>query len=105
MTVQGTCTPAFELVRSALTKLIDSRDDVGASAAVVLHGELVADVWGGHIDAARTQPWTRDTIINVFSTTALARSGSHGLARGSSAPWPDWASTSGAWTFTMRESH
>jgi CubicO group peptidase (beta-lactamase class C family) len=69
MRVAGTCTPEFELVRSALEKLIESGDDIGASAAVVLRGELVADVWGGHSDAARTQPWTRDTIINVFSTT------------------------------------
>jgi CubicO group peptidase (beta-lactamase class C family) len=69
MRVAGTCAPEFELVRSALGNLIESGDDVGASAAVVLRGELVADVWGGHVDAARTQPWTHDTIVNVFSTT------------------------------------
>ena len=69
MTVEGTCAPEFELVRSTLGKLIESGDDVGASAAVALHGELVADVWGGHIDAAHTQPWARDTIVNVFSTS------------------------------------
>ena len=29
----------------------------------------VVDIWGGHIDEARTQPWQADTIINVWSTT------------------------------------
>ena len=32
-------------------------------------GEPVVDLWGGHADAARTRPWERDTIVNVFSTT------------------------------------
>jgi CubicO group peptidase (beta-lactamase class C family) len=26
-------------------------------------------VWGGHVDDARTRPWDRDTITNVFSTS------------------------------------
>jgi CubicO group peptidase (beta-lactamase class C family) len=69
MTVEGVCAPAFAPVRRALSGLIESGQDVGASAAVMLRGELVADVWGGHLDEARTQPWLRDTIVNVFSTT------------------------------------
>ncbi len=39
------------------------------SVAVVLDGEPVVDIWGGHKDAARTESWERDTIVNVFSTT------------------------------------
>jgi CubicO group peptidase (beta-lactamase class C family) len=27
------------------------------------------DLWGGYMDAARTRPWERDTIVNVWSTT------------------------------------
>jgi CubicO group peptidase (beta-lactamase class C family) len=69
MTVEGTCTPQFEPVREALGALLDSGQDIGASAAVVLEGELVADVWGGYVDEARTRPWRQDTIVNVFSTT------------------------------------
>src|SRR6185369_473703 len=66
---QGTCESAFEPVRDALGALIDSEKDVGACAAVVHEGKLVADVWAGHTDEARTTPWERDTIINVWSTT------------------------------------
>jgi len=29
----------------------------------------VVDLWGGHADSARTRPWERDTIVNVFSTS------------------------------------
>ena len=27
----------------------------------------VVDLWGGHADAARTRPWERDTIVNLYS--------------------------------------
>jgi CubicO group peptidase (beta-lactamase class C family) len=34
-----------------------------------IDGEVVADIWGGYRDEARTGPWTKDTITNVWSTT------------------------------------
>jgi len=66
--IHGTCDERFETVREALAANFDAGLEVGASAAVVLDGELVADVWGGVIDDDGT-PWQRDTIINVYSTT------------------------------------
>ncbi|MCW2557553.1 MAG: EstA family serine hydrolase, partial [Mycobacterium sp.] len=30
--------------------------------------------WGGHADAARTRPWTSDTIVNVWSSTKTVTS-------------------------------
>ncbi|KAB2349060.1 serine hydrolase domain-containing protein [Actinomadura rudentiformis] len=66
--IHGTCDDRFGGVRDALAASLD-RDDVGASAAVFLDGEPVADLWGGHADEARTRPWERDTIVNVWSTT------------------------------------
>src|SRR4051812_18895122 len=67
--VQGTFDPAFEGVRDALAANLDSGADVGASVAVIVDGDTVVDIWGGHIDEAKTQPWQQDTIINVWSTT------------------------------------
>jgi CubicO group peptidase (beta-lactamase class C family) len=67
--VHGTVAPGFEGVREALRNNLRSGLDVGASAAVTLDGVIVADVWGGHLDADRTQPWLEDTVINVWSTT------------------------------------
>ena len=67
--IHGTVAPGFEGVREALANNLRSGADVGCSAAVTIDGELVADVWGGHLDPARTQPWLEDTIVNVWSTT------------------------------------
>lgn len=67
--VQGACKPGFEGVRDAIANTLDTGQDVGACAAVVVDGELVADVWGGFTDEARTTPWQADTITNVWSTT------------------------------------
>jgi CubicO group peptidase (beta-lactamase class C family) len=67
--VFGTCDPAFEGVRAALASNLDQGQDVGACAAVTVGGRLVADVWGGFQDPAKTIPWAEDTVINVWSTT------------------------------------
>ena len=67
--IQGTCDDRFEAVRAAFQQNFDQGLDIGASVAVYLEGEPVVDLWGGHLDEARTVPWERDTITNVWSTT------------------------------------
>jgi CubicO group peptidase (beta-lactamase class C family) len=67
--VQGTCSDHFEPVRVALAERLASGDELGASIVINIGGETVADMWGGFRDEARTVPWTRDTITNVWSTT------------------------------------
>jgi CubicO group peptidase (beta-lactamase class C family) len=59
----------FAGVADALAANLERGVDVGASVAVVLDGEPVVDIWGGDRDKDRTEPWERDTIVNVFSTT------------------------------------
>ncbi|KLJ07116.1 beta-lactamase, partial [Blastomyces silverae] len=68
-TVQGDFDPAFAPVKEVLQKLIDTNEELGASIIVNIDGRDVVDIWGGHRDEARTTPWTRDTITNVWSTT------------------------------------
>jgi CubicO group peptidase (beta-lactamase class C family) len=53
----------------ARSRLPTAHGEVGATVAVSVGGKLVVDLWAGHADAARTRPWTRDTIVNVASTT------------------------------------
>ncbi|RZS77553.1 CubicO group peptidase (beta-lactamase class C family) [Motilibacter rhizosphaerae] len=65
---RGTCDPRFDHVRSTFEELLQ-HDEGGASVAVVLDGELVVDLWGGYVDAARSAPWERDTIACLNSTT------------------------------------
>ena len=67
--VAGTCGERFEPVRAALAAQLASGEELGASIVVNVDGETVVDIWGGFRDEARTAPWTRDTITNVWSTT------------------------------------
>ena len=67
--IHGTCSDRFAAVREAFTANFAAGREVGASFAATLGGELVVDLWAGDADAARTRPWQRDTIVNVFSTT------------------------------------
>jgi CubicO group peptidase (beta-lactamase class C family) len=99
--IQGTCAPRFAAVRETFAKNLAAGREVGASFAATLDGEPVVDLWAGSADAARTRPWQRDTLVNVFSTTkAMAALCLHMLAdRGQldlDAPvaryWPEFAS-------------
>ncbi len=67
--VQGFVHDGFEKVRETFAKNFETGADVGASFCVTKDGETVVDLWGGYADAAKTRPWARDTIINVYSTT------------------------------------
>ncbi len=67
--VDGDWEPGFYQVRDALAADIDSGEELGASVVVDIDGRRVVDIWGGHCDSARTRPWVRDTITNVWSTT------------------------------------
>ena len=69
VTIEGTCDARFERVREAFADNFESCREVGASVAIALDGHLVVDLWGGWADKARTRRWTRDTIVNVYSTT------------------------------------
>ena len=67
--IHGTCDTRFAPVREAFERNFDKRGDVGASFAMTVEAEFVVDLWGGHRDAAATQPWLEDTIVNVYSST------------------------------------
>jgi CubicO group peptidase (beta-lactamase class C family) len=67
--IEGTCDPKFNRVKDAFVENFEKRNEVGAAAAVMLDGKSVVDIWAGHADKAKTRPWTRDTLVNVYSTT------------------------------------
>ena len=66
--IHGTCTPEFEAVRTAFAANFDQGLEQGASVSVTHHGETVVDIWAGDRDL-EGNPWERDTIVNVWSTT------------------------------------
>jgi len=67
--INGTCDSRFERVRETFSGAFESGAELGAAVHVVIDGETVVDLWAGWMDEAHAQPWTRDTLVNVFSTT------------------------------------
>ena len=67
--ISGKCEEQFSAVSDAFRANLESGEDVGASVAVTVDGEMVVDLWGGYLDATKQQPWLEDTIVNVYSTT------------------------------------
>ncbi|MEU3527726.1 serine hydrolase domain-containing protein [Streptomyces sp. NPDC038707] len=98
--VHGHCDPRFGAVREAFEENFRTRGELGAAMAVTVAGQTVVDLWGGWADPARTRPWERDTVVNVWSTTkGVVALGAHLLAdRGLldldapvAAYWPEFA--------------
>ena len=67
--ISGTVDPRFAAVRDAFAQNFADGLDHGGAVAVFAGGKLVADLWGGHADAAQQKPWARDTLVNVWSVT------------------------------------
>ncbi len=74
MEINGTFDDRFSSVRDAFAANFDpdrTPEEVGASVAITVDGELVVDLWAGTVtgDDGVEKPWDRDTIVNVWSTT------------------------------------
>ncbi len=96
----GTCSARFDSLRELFAAKLESGEDLGASLAVNIDGEMVVDLWGGWADEARTVPWTENTITCVFSTTktmtslaalVLVDRGELDLDANVAAYWPEFA--------------
>ncbi len=64
----GVLRKAFASVGDAFCENFTEGLELGAAFAVVIDGELVVDIRGGHVDKAKQQPWTDDTLTCVYST-------------------------------------
>ena len=98
--IEGRCDNAWQGVAEALSQSLAAGDDLGASVCLVVDGEPVVDVWGGHQDRAKTLPWTEDTLACVYSSgkAVLSALVLREVSRGAldyEAPvaevWPDFA--------------
>ncbi|MEI6487155.1 MAG: serine hydrolase domain-containing protein [Sphingomonadales bacterium] len=92
--VHGFVDPRFAAVRTAFAAALERGDDLGASFAATIDGELVIDIWGGWADAGKTRPWQEDTIVNVYSTTKTM-----------TALTALWLADQGALSFEQRVAH
>jgi CubicO group peptidase (beta-lactamase class C family) len=67
--IEGICDPKFQAAADIFQRNFDTDADLGASFCATVEGEVVVDLWGGFADEARSKPWKKDTIVNVYSTT------------------------------------
>jgi len=67
--VHGEYDPRFADLAKALEDELVNGGEVGAALAVDVDGVNVLDIWGGHTDATKAVEWSRDTIVNVWSST------------------------------------
>jgi CubicO group peptidase (beta-lactamase class C family) len=67
--IQGRTDARFARLCEAFASCFADGLEHGASVSVFADGKMVADLWGGHADAARTRPWRADTLVNVWSVT------------------------------------
>ncbi len=69
MEIHGHCDSAFDRVKDAFIENFRERREVGASAAVTIDQRMVVDLWAGLARRDPQSPWTRDTIVNVYSAS------------------------------------
>ena len=67
--IQGYCNPKFERVADAFAKNFAENQEVGASIAATVEGEMVVDLWGGFADQKTSRLWEKNSICCVFSAT------------------------------------
>jgi CubicO group peptidase (beta-lactamase class C family) len=100
VTVEGFAQPRFAPVREVFTANLASGADIGACFTATVEGETVVDLWGGSADEAKTRPWEKDTLVNVYSTTKtmtaltalmLADRGELDFAAPVARYWPEFA--------------
>ena len=67
--VQGSSDSRFNGLRELFASQLASGEALGASLSLRIDDEPLVDLWGGWSDEAKTAPWQRDTLVNVWSTT------------------------------------
>ena len=68
MEIRGHCDERFSAVRDAFEANFLADEELGASAAVTVEGQYVVDLWACKRNH-NGDPWEKDTIVNVYSTT------------------------------------
>jgi CubicO group peptidase (beta-lactamase class C family)/hypothetical membrane protein len=65
----GLVAPGFEEVRAEFERNFAERGEIGAAVAAYWRAEPVVDLWGGRRTPEGEEPWDRDTMVVVMSTT------------------------------------
>ncbi|MEM0985461.1 MAG: serine hydrolase domain-containing protein [Pseudomonadota bacterium] len=100
LALHGHCADRFAPVKHAFEQNFRDNDEIGASVAISLEGEMVVDLWAGQLERGGDEAWAEDTIINVWSCTKtmaalcllmLADTGTIDLNAPVARYWPEFA--------------
>jgi CubicO group peptidase (beta-lactamase class C family) len=95
----GFVAPGYEPVREAFESALRVGAGTGAAVAAWHDGRWLVDLWGGYADAARTRPWSADSLAMPYSATkpfaavcvlCLVEQGRLELDRPVSHYWPEF---------------
>ena len=98
--ISGVCESKFSEIGDIFEDAVESGFDTGANIAIEHEGKMVVNLIGGYKDREGTDPWTNETILNVFSTTKaitaiciarLVDQGKLDLSNNVSEYWPEYA--------------
>jgi CubicO group peptidase (beta-lactamase class C family) len=67
--VDGQVSQDFDAVRTTFADNFARRRELGGACCAYVHGEKVADLWGGVRNKQTGQPWEEDTMVIVYSAT------------------------------------
>jgi CubicO group peptidase (beta-lactamase class C family) len=67
--ILGTVDPKFTAVRDAFANNFTTHGEKGSAVTIAVNGKVVVDIWGGYRDAAQSEPWREDDIVNFFSVS------------------------------------
>lgn len=67
--IEGHVAGGFEAVRDAFAENFARRHELGSGCCAYLRGEKIVDLWGGIRNKETGEPWTRDTMVIVYSAT------------------------------------
>ncbi|MFC5502718.1 serine hydrolase domain-containing protein [Lysinimonas soli] len=67
--IDGASEAGWEPVRDAFARAFQTHPRMGGALAIRHRGRTVVDLWGGLADARTDEPWRRDTLSVVFSST------------------------------------
>ena len=67
--IDGHCDADFQPIGDAFHRCFAELGESGAAVCIYHDDRPVADLWGGFADPASGRPWSRDTLVNVYSVT------------------------------------
>ncbi|MAD61950.1 serine hydrolase domain-containing protein [Haliea sp.] len=65
--IWGEYEPSFAPVVKAFVTNFTDFGELGAAIAIYYRGRKVLDMWGGHVDQARSLAWEKDTLVSTAS--------------------------------------